>query len=57
MILIFLRVIFLQMAPAAEVDKNMIAAAEAIEQMKMCAIDLRNAGLPNDNIVRRSVCD
>ncbi|XP_051768745.1 desmoplakin-A isoform X2 [Ctenopharyngodon idella] len=40
------------MAPAAEVDKNMIAAAEAIEQMKMCAIDLRNAGLPNDNIVR-----
>lgn len=45
------------MAPAAEVDKNMMAAAEAIEQMKMLAVDLRNAGLPNENIVRKSVCD
>ncbi|KAK9979082.1 hypothetical protein ABG768_012528 [Culter alburnus] len=40
------------MAPAAEVDKNMIAAAEAMEQMRTCAVELRNAGLSNENIVR-----
>lgn len=50
-------VIFLQMAPAAEVDKNMMAAAEAMEQMRTCAVELRNAGLSNENIVRKSVCD
>ncbi|XP_051554187.1 desmoplakin-like isoform X1 [Myxocyprinus asiaticus] len=40
------------MGPASEVDKNMFMAAEAMEQLKKCAMDLRNAGQPNDMILR-----
>ncbi|KAF4116930.1 desmoplakin-A isoform X1 [Onychostoma macrolepis] len=40
------------MGPAAEVDKNMNAAAALIEQMNKYAVDLRNAGQPNDMIIR-----
>ncbi|XP_051984472.1 desmoplakin-like isoform X2 [Xyrauchen texanus] len=40
------------MGPASEVDKNMFMATEALEQLKKCAMDLRNAGQPNDMILR-----
>ncbi|XP_056326694.1 desmoplakin-A isoform X2 [Danio aesculapii] len=40
------------MGPATEVDKNMVAAQEAMDQLRKCAVDLRNAGLPNDMILR-----
>ncbi len=41
------------MGPAAEVDKNMNAAAALMEQMNKYAVDLRNAGQPNEMIIRR----
>ncbi|XP_026053799.1 desmoplakin-like isoform X2 [Carassius auratus] len=40
------------MGPAAEVDKNMNAAASLIEQMNKYAMDLANAGHPNDMVLR-----
>uniref|UniRef100_A0A8C2B214 Desmoplakin a n=1 Tax=Cyprinus carpio TaxID=7962 RepID=A0A8C2B214_CYPCA len=40
------------MGPAAEVDKNMNAAAALIEQMNKYAVDLHNAGQPNEMIIR-----
>uniref|UniRef100_A0A671RYR5 Desmoplakin-like n=1 Tax=Sinocyclocheilus anshuiensis TaxID=1608454 RepID=A0A671RYR5_9TELE len=40
------------MGPAAEVDKNMNAAAALMEQMNKYAVDLRNAGQPNEMIIR-----
>uniref|UniRef100_A0A8C1A427 Desmoplakin a n=1 Tax=Cyprinus carpio carpio TaxID=630221 RepID=A0A8C1A427_CYPCA len=40
------------MGPAAEVDKNMNSAAALIEQMNKYAVDLHNAGHPNDMVLR-----
>ncbi|XP_016120953.1 uncharacterized protein [Sinocyclocheilus grahami] len=40
------------MGLAAEVDKNMNSAAALIEQMNKYAVDLRNAGHPNDMVLR-----
>uniref|UniRef100_A0A673HD28 Desmoplakin-like n=1 Tax=Sinocyclocheilus rhinocerous TaxID=307959 RepID=A0A673HD28_9TELE len=40
------------MGPAAEVDKNMNAAAALMEQMNKYAVDLRIAGQPNEMIIR-----
>lgn len=40
------------MGPAAEVDKNMNAAAALIDQMNKYAMDLRNAGQSNEMILR-----
>ncbi|XP_051989669.1 desmoplakin-like isoform X2 [Xyrauchen texanus] len=40
------------MGPASEVDKNMLMAAEALDQLKQCAIDLSKAGQPNDMVLR-----
>ncbi|XP_052404542.1 desmoplakin-A isoform X2 [Carassius gibelio] len=40
------------MGPAAEVDKNMNAAAALMEQMNKYVVDLHNAGQPNEMIIR-----
>ncbi|XP_073729089.1 desmoplakin-A isoform X2 [Misgurnus anguillicaudatus] len=46
------QVVLENLGPAAEVDKNMMAAVEAMEQLKKCAMDLRAAGQPPDMILR-----
>ncbi|KAG1926657.1 desmoplakin isoform X1 [Pimephales promelas] len=40
------------MAPAAEVDWNLRAAEETMEQMKMCALELQNNRVSSDSILR-----
>ncbi|XP_051555481.1 desmoplakin-like isoform X2 [Myxocyprinus asiaticus] len=40
------------LGPASEVDKNLHMAEEAIEQLKKCTMDLRNAGQPIDMVLR-----
>nr|XP_055057436.1 desmoplakin-A-like isoform X2 [Misgurnus anguillicaudatus] len=46
------QVVLENLGPAVEVDKNMMAAVEAMEQLKKCAMDLRAAGQPSDMILR-----
>lgn len=42
----------LQGGAAGDAERYMAMAKETIEQMKGCAVDLRQMGQPNDNVVR-----